>query len=211
MYSVAADDSGVYHHTGYKMVRINPGTGVIDVDIEDPEGEWAGYAKHDAPVLLGNNLVGAYTGTASSGRASANQEHRTPRTYTVFDMTSKTILWRSARKYLVQPAFDGTYLYLAGNSPATLDALNPSTGQVEWSWTLPEEWSDDEFHRNIVVTDNVLFVSTDRQTIGIDLQSREVVFTHSKPGLVSISDDRMLFIATGQPVGDGGLVAFSGL
>jgi len=50
-----------------------------------------------------------------------------------------------------------------------LDAVSEADGHVEWSWTPPA--NDSSFHRNIVVTRNLLFVSTDMNVYATDIMT----------------------------------------
>jgi len=49
----------------------------------------------------------------------------------------------------------------------------------------------------IVVTDNLLFVSTDRAVYAIDLQSRQADWSSPVPGMLAISGRKMLYIVEG--------------
>lgn len=209
-YAVAADSDGIYHHTADRMVKLDASGNIVS-SVNDPNGSSGTTGKFSAPVILDANLVGSYSDDSFSGRASGNVEHFDQRNFTVFDMDSETLLWTTSRTYLTHPALRDGVIYLAGNAPATLDALDADTGNILWSWTMPAEWADSEFHRNMLVTDNVLFFSTNKQTVGIDLASHEVVFTSPKPGMLALGDDRMLFIAPGYRESNGTLEAYKGL
>jgi len=74
-----------------------------------------------------------------------------------------------------------------------------------WSWTPPT--ADTSFHRNIVVTRNLAFVSTDANVYAIDLNTHQAVWQYGKPGMLAISAASILYIATGATVSDGNLVA----
>jgi outer membrane protein assembly factor BamB len=88
----------------------------------------------------------------------------------------------------------------------SLDAIDEATGQVLWSWA-PTGNEDTTFHRNIVVTRNILFVSTDKSVYALDLATKTPVWSYPQPGMLAISADRTLYIATGASESNGSLVA----
>jgi outer membrane protein assembly factor BamB len=88
----------------------------------------------------------------------------------------------------------------------SLDAIDEVTGRILWSW-VPTGNVDTSFHRNIVVTRNILFVSTDKTVYALDLATKMPVWSYPKPGMLAISADRTLYIATGALESDGKLVA----
>jgi outer membrane protein assembly factor BamB len=77
---------------------------------------------------------------------------------------------------------------------------------VLWSW-VPAP-SDTEFHRNVVVTKNLVFVSTDQAVYAIDLVTHKPVWTWPTPGSISLSGDGYLFIVEGASESTGHLHAF---
>jgi len=58
-----------------------------------------------------------------------------------------------------------------------------------------------------VVTNNLVFVSTDANVYAIDLSSHQAVWQYAKPGMLAISGSSILYIATGATLSDGNLVA----
>jgi outer membrane protein assembly factor BamB len=103
------------------------------------------------------------------------------------------------------PAVRGDLLFTARNSPTRLDAINISDGSIAWSWTPPDGI---EFVANIVVTENVLFVSTNTTTYGIDLSNRSVVWTYPRPGYLAIAPGNLLLISE-MAAGPGGPILVS--
>jgi len=122
-----------------------------------------------------------------------------------YNISAKTIAWRSANAYLTHPAIANGVIYAARNSPATLDAMSEADGHILWSWTPPA--GNTSFHRNTVVTNNLVFVSTDANVYAIDLNTHQAVWQYAKPGMLAISGSSILYIATGATISDGNLVA----
>lgn len=206
MFTPAVDDNFVYHYNGLALFLIDPVTGTRSASISDPFGKDAQHSYHGAPVLGGRKNAIALAGGAFSGRASSSAEQYEQRVLSSFDLEKKTFEWASASAYMTAPAVANGVIYAARNAPMSLDAMDEATGKVLWSWT-PAGTDDTSFHRNIVVTNNLLFVSTDQAVIALDLATRTPVWRYPKPGMLAISAGRTLYIATGARESDGGLVA----
>jgi outer membrane protein assembly factor BamB len=205
MFTPAVDDLYVYHHNGGALFLIDRTTGVSS-SITDPFGSTSGYAYHGAPMIGGRNNVVAFAGGAFSGRASSNVEQYDQRVFSSFNINTKSYEWSTSHAYLTAPAVAKGVIYAARNSPMSLDAIDEATGQTIWSWA-PTGNGDTSFHRNIVVTRNILFASTDRAVYALDLTTKVPVWSYPMPGMLAISADRTLYIATGAQASDGRLVA----
>jgi outer membrane protein assembly factor BamB len=208
MFTPAVDDAYVYHYNGDTLFLVDRITGVTSATIADPFGSNSGYSYHGAPMLGERSNVVAFAGGAFSGRASSNVEQYDQRVLSSFDISTNTYEWSTSYAYLTAPAVADGVIYAAHNSPMSLDAIDEVTGQVLWSWA-PTENGDTSFHRNIVVTRNLLFVSTNKAVYALDLATRLPVWIYPMPGMLAISAERTLYIATGAQESDGGLVAVS--
>jgi outer membrane protein assembly factor BamB len=208
----AADARYVYQ---YGTSGTAPALGVFDkssgatiASIVDPfSSGYSGYSMFSAPMLgsLGNVIV--FSGGSFSGRAASSSEQYDSRVLVAYDVAGKAYKWRSANAYLTHPALANGVIYVARNVPPTLDALSEGDGHVLWSWTPPA--GDLSFHRNIVVTKNLAFVSTDAHVYAIDLATHQSVWSYPKPGMLAISASSVLYIATGATISDGSLVAIT--
>jgi hypothetical protein len=181
-------------------------TGATVASIADPFAPASsGYSTFSAPMLGATGDAIVYSGGGFSGRAASSSEQYGSRPLVSYNVTGKTIAWRSANAYLTHPAIANGVIYAARNAPATLDALSEADGHILWSWTPPA--GNTSFHRNTVVTDNLVFVSTDANVYAIDLSSHQAVWHYAKPGMLAISGSSILYIATGATLSDGNLVA----
>jgi len=180
-------------------------TGATVASIADPFASTSYYSMFSAPMLAaaGNAIV--FSGGGFSGRAASSSEHYDSRPLVSYTVAGKTIAWRSANAYLTHPAIANGVIYAARNAPATLDALSEADGHILWSWTPPA--GNTSFHRNTVVTNNLVFVSTDANVYAIDLSTHQAVWHYAKPGMLAISGSSILYIATGATLSDGNLVA----
>lgn len=206
MYTPAVDDTYVYHYNGSALFLIDRATGVTTSTIADPFGFNSNNDYHAAPVIGTRNNVVAFAGGAYNGYASSNIEAYQQRVLSSFNISTKSYEWSTSHTYLTAPAVTNGVIYAARNNPMALDAIEEATGHVLWSW-IPTGNGDTSFHRNIVATRNILFLSTDKAVYALDLASRAPVWSYPKPGMLAISADRTLYIATGAVRSDGGLVA----
>jgi len=181
-------------------------TGATVASIADPFAPaFSGYSVFSAPMLGATGDAIVFSGGGFSGRAASSSEQFGSRPLVSYNVAGKTIAWRSANAYLTHPAIANGVIYAARNAPATLDALSEADGRVLWSWTPPA--GNTSFHRNTVVTNNLVFVSTDANVYAIDLSTHQAVWQYAKPGMLAISGSSILYIATGATLSDGNLVA----
>jgi outer membrane protein assembly factor BamB len=180
-------------------------TGATVASIADPFASASSYSTFSAPMLGATGDAIVFSGGGFSGRAASSSEQYDARPLVSYNISGKTIAWRSANAYLTHPAIANGVIYAARNAPATLDALSEADGHVLWSWTPPV--GNASFHRNTVVTNNLVFVSTDANVYAIDLNTRQAVWHYAKPGMLAISGSSILYIATGATLSDGNLVA----
>ncbi|HEY5997533.1 MAG TPA: PQQ-binding-like beta-propeller repeat protein, partial [Candidatus Deferrimicrobiaceae bacterium] len=182
-------------------------TGTSFASIPDPYGSASsGYSYHGAPVIGSRGNVLGFSGDAFSGRAMSNVEQYEQRVFSSFLVGTRAWEWATANPYLTAPALANGVLYAGRNNPMSLDAISEVTGRVMWSW-IPSGQGDAGFHRNVVVTRNLLFASTDRAVYAIDLATRQPVWSYPEPGNLAISANRILYIAIGAKESTGRLVA----
>lgn len=202
----AVDNEHVYVHNGNALSILDKSSGELISSINDPFGN-TDYDYHGSPVIGSRNNVLAFSGGTSSGRASSNVEHYASRVISNFDIENSEYLWSSEFTYKTFFATSNGVVYAGKNDPVALDAIDENTGEILWSWVAPST-EDTSFHRNVVVTKNLLFVSTNAHVYAIDLDSKEPVWSYDEPGMISISDNRILFLAPGFRESDGRLLAF---
>ena len=206
----AGDARYVYQYgatqAGAAMRVFDRDAGTLVATIADPFSTgFSGYSNFSASVLgsLGNVL--SFSGGGFSGRAASSSEQFDSRVLVDYDVARKAVAWRSANAYLAHPAVAGGVVYAARNAPATLDALSETDGRLLWSWAAPA--GNASMHRNVVVTRNLAFVSTDTSVYAIDLATHAAVWRYPQPGMLAISAAKVLYIATGATLSDGTLVA----
>ncbi|HEX4854243.1 PQQ-binding-like beta-propeller repeat protein [Arenimonas sp.] len=207
MTTPAVDESRVYFYDGTALVTYDTETGQRLSITSDPYAPGQGYSHHGAPMLGLPDSVTTFSGGAFSGRASSSVEQFGARWLINFSVKNNVARWRTSRGYITQPATAKGVIYAGSNLPKSFDAIDEATGQVLWSWVPPP--SDLSFHRNVIVTDNLVFVSTNRAIYAIDLVTRQPIWSYPTPGMMAISGSGTLYIVEGAREPTGRLIAIS--
>jgi outer membrane protein assembly factor BamB len=139
---------------------------------------------HAVPVLVDEGRLLA--------RSTSDSQYNT---LALVDTASKAVLWSASGYFATDPVVANNVVYVASNSPLRVEARSQSTGGLLWSWSLPDT-SATGFTNNLVVTDSLLFVSSNRQTYALDLNSHAQVWSYAKSGHKAISRNGVLYIAT---------------
>ena len=196
MYAPAVDNAHVYHYSGTSLEMWERTTGRhLGSILDTPAG--AGSAGYDgAPMIGGHGNVIVYSRSPDgNGRVLSS-----------FNMESRLREWTTARPYDTEPAVANGVVYAASTAGMRVDAIDEATGAVLWSWSPAPGQGDTAFRHNIIVTDDVLLVSTDVAVHAVDLATRQSIWRHDQPGRLALSG-HFLFLATGGHASDGRLVA----
>lgn len=207
MTTPAVDQSRAYHYDGNALVTYDTATGLRLSSTSDPYNPGQGYSHHGAPMLGRADSVTTFSGGAFSGYSLSSVEQYDTRPLINFSVANNAVRWRTTRTYMTQPATAKGIVYAGSNTPKSFDAIDEDTGQVLWSWVPPA--SDQRFHRNVVVTDNLVFVSTDRAIYALDLATRQPVWSYPTPGMLAISGGGTLYIVEGARQPTGRLIAIA--
>jgi outer membrane protein assembly factor BamB len=171
---------------------------------------------------LTGNTVGSIADTSSDGTASPGshtialgtqgnliahsyRQMRGPR-LSSFDIASRSVNWTTTATYNQFYAVADGVIYAtrnASSTPAGLDAIDEKTGQVLWTWALPNADQQDRFIGNLVATRDVVFFGSYSSTSeasfvwAIDVRKRESVWRYAEAGHVVISGNRTVYIVSG--------------
>ncbi len=183
---VAATDSALYYYSNKKLYIANPANGAQRYVIQDGSDIAGGSSEHTVPVVGSNGLVFA----VGLGDGIDNA-------LLAFDTASRKVRWRAEGSFAANPAYaDGTVYALNSGSHA-LEARDAATGKVAWSWSLPagEEFAmDAQSTANLVVTNNLVFVSGTRKTYAIDRSAHKAAWQTEAAGKLAISRNGILYI-----------------
>lgn len=179
LWTPAADDSYVYTHTGGYLNSIAPADGKTVFSIKNPESLLSALDIPGAPVIAAADRVCYVQGIVSN--------------LICMDTFNRKLAWNVADISMTTPAVAHGVLYTRTNKAVT--ARKVSDGTLLWSWPIPEgqyNWRRDP----VLVTDNLLFVSTASMVHAIDLQTHETVWRYPQSGSLAISEQGVLYIVS---------------
>jgi outer membrane protein assembly factor BamB len=184
----AVDATGVYSYTGGNLQVNDPTSGAVLASIFDPTFENYVYEIGGSPVLgaSGSVFVANYLNSILNGGDIGN-------TLTGFDTVESTIKWQIPGVYPSTPAYADAVLYVANERPLRLEARSADDGSLLWQWTPPYS-GDDSFESEVLLTDNLVFVSTNRSIYAIDLDSHQAVWSYPQVGRLALSQNGILYI-----------------
>jgi len=110
-----------------------------------------------------------------------------------FDTTAQTVRWRVAGKFQGNPAYASGVLYAINASPLRLEAHAETDGSLLWSWA-PQLNTEIRFIGDVLVTNNLVFVSTNVATYAISQNTHQIVWSMPAPGWLALSASGVLFI-----------------
>ena len=188
MWTPAVDAAGVYTYVGGVLKVADPQTGSVLHSISDPSFTNYVYAIGGAPVLgaPGSVFVANYANAFLNGGAIGN-------TLTNFNTVKNSIAWQVKGSYPSTPAYASGVLYTANNNPVRLEARAETDGSLLWSWTPPLA-GDTNFASEVLLTNNLAFVSTNLSTYAIDLNSHQTVWSFPLSARLALSKNRVLYL-----------------
>lgn len=167
----------VYVYTGSytpKLQVFDAATGAASFEIPDPHFSWNGWTMGVAPVLgASNDLVATQGGRLIS-----------------FDLAGRKIGWEQTGKFSGNVAVANGSLYVFNNNQ--VEARSENDGTLSWVWIPPEGVPVG----TMIVTRNLLFVSTAANTYAVDLSTHKQVWSHPLGGgRLALSSQGVLTIA----------------
>jgi outer membrane protein assembly factor BamB len=82
---------------------------------------------------------------------------------------------------------------VANERPLRLEARAEADGSLLWSWTPPFA-GDRNFNSEVLLTDNLAFISTNKATYAIDLASHQTVWSYPLMGRLALSQSGILYV-----------------
>ena len=99
---------------------------------------------------------------------------------------------KGGKQFSGQPSLANGFIYAVYKG--FLHARNESDGSFEWEWQPPLK--DESIVAPMLVTDNLIFVSTESATYAVDLETRTDVWDYPASGHLALSNDGFLYIVT---------------
>jgi uncharacterized protein YjdB len=176
MWTPAVRDGVVYGYTGDndpKLTAVSAVDGTQLFAIPDPSFSWDGWSMNVALAL------------GSQQDAMATHDGR----LISFDLANHQIRWQRAGSYRGQVTIAAGAIYVVANGQ--VEARKESDGSLLWIWVPPEGSAMGQ----LVVTDNLLLVSTAANTYALDIGSHRQVWSYAAGGSLTVSSEGTLFIA----------------
>ena len=188
VWTPAADATTVYAYTGARLTLVDPVTGTTKGTIVDPGFTNYIYVIGGSVVLGAPNsaFAAAYGNSFLNGGAIGN-------TLLHFDTKALTIDWQVKGVYPTTPAYADGVVYVANNSPLQLEARDESTGSLVWKWVPPAS-ADSGFKSEVLLTNNLVFVSTNNNVYAIDRASHRQVWSYPVSANLALSRNGILYL-----------------
>jgi hypothetical protein len=184
----AVDATAIYTYTGDALRVLDPVTGAVNSTIADPNPQNFVYQINGSAVLgaRGSVFAADYVNASINGTNTGN-------TLTDFNTTSNSIAWMVNGNYANTPAYNAGVLYVTNNNPVRLETRAEADGSLLWSW-VPPQAGDTGFVSETLLTNNMIFVSTNLATYGIDTTTHQTVWSYPLVGKLALSRSRILYI-----------------
>jgi hypothetical protein len=184
----AVDSTTVYAYTGNALTLIDPMSGQVKGTITDPTFTNYIYVIGGSVVLGASHsaFAAAYDNTFINGGGVGNYLLH-------FNTSSLTLDWNIKGDYPHAPAYNAGVVYAVNNNPMQLEARAEADGSLLWSWVPPAS-GDVAFHSEVLLTDNLVFVSTNLSTYAVDLKTHKPVWSYPVSGNLALSSDGVLYL-----------------
>jgi outer membrane protein assembly factor BamB len=186
----AVDATYAYAYTGGLFSAVEKSTGnlafTIDASASFPG---SGGSVHGAPAIGSNGSV-----VVVSGLNVFDDNHLVS-----FNPATRGKNWSIQGRYGGNPAIAKGVIYVANARPYRLEARSEATGELLWSWApvRPDEgprYGPQGNFSDVLVTDNLLFVSTGKRVHAIDLTTHQPVWSYWEPGNLALSANGVLYV-----------------
>jgi hypothetical protein len=184
----AVDASAIYTYTGDALRVLDPVTGAVNATIADSNPQNFDYEINGSAVLgaRGSVFAANYATALNNGSGAGN-------TLMDFNTTANSIAWMVNGGYANTPAYNAGVLYVTNNNPVRLEARAEADGSLLWSW-VPPQAGDTAFVSETLLTNTMIFVSTNLATYGIDTTTHQTVWSYPLVGKLALSRSRILYI-----------------
>jgi hypothetical protein len=178
----AVDANYAYAYTGGFLTWVNNTTGAAVGTITDPTFQWSGYSIHGAPVL-----------GAADSVFMVNVGAPTTNSLVDFNTGTSTVAWSNPGPYGGNPAYAHGVIYAINKTPMRLEARAEADGTLRWSWS-PTNSGDTSYVGDVLVTNNLVFLSTNTTIYAIDTTSHQSVWSMPTSGYLALSENGVLYV-----------------
>jgi len=181
-WGVTVGNGRVHVNAGDRLRAFALSDGARNVDIVTP-GK-SPVVLFSTPLNQHPVLLDASTATVITNRDLRPGEGRDNQ-WSVVDLAGGQTRWTQSGRYMDLPVGNNGVVYASNQENKTIEARSVADGSLLWSW--PMDAGDSYFQRQMVLTNQHLFVSTDRQTLAIDLGTHQAVWRYGAGGALAMS------------------------
>lgn len=189
-WSPAVSSAGVYVYTGDKLQVVDPVSGTVTSTVMDAAFQNYVYDAGGTPVLgdaaLGSVFGAAYTNSLLNDGGIGNA-------LTNFRTLQRRIAWQIKGVYPTTPGYKNGVIYAVNNNPLRLEARAEADGALLWFWA-PDYAGETKFISEVLLTDNMAFISTNYATHAIDLITHRSVWNYPVAGKLALSANGVFYI-----------------
>jgi hypothetical protein len=146
--------------------------------VNTPDTGWIPFTPNIHTVALGGQNDALVVASAASSSA---------REVVSFDLAARQVRWRAVVPASGNMAVAGNRVYVPAEG--RLVVLNQTTGQPAWSWDAP---AGKRLTGNVLLTENLAFVSSADETFAIHLGTRQAVWSTPIGGDLAWADEMLL-------------------
>lgn len=188
---VTADAGVAYVNAGNRFLAFRAADGSLLFDAQVPNGNALNLPTivsygAQAPVLADADT--ALLASAPGMPISAGS----PNYLSAVSRANGRVLWEAQGQFVGYPVAAGGVVYAANQMTRAIEARRLADGVLLWSWTMEEP--DGSWRDRMVLTDTHLFVATDRQTLALDLGTRQAVWRYARGGWLGMSGRGVLVL-----------------
>lgn len=172
----------------YRVLRLTDGGILSEAQVPTRQDDsFNQLATFQAPVLADDGVSTVLLSHRDQEDGSAVDNH-----LTVVERANGVQRWDVAGQFMDHPVTAHGVVYTANQKTRSVEARQLGDGTLLWSW--PMEASDNYWQRQMVLTDSHLFVSTDKQTLALDLATRQVAWRTPHGGWLGMTREGVLVV-----------------
>ena len=151
-----------------------------DVNLNDP-------SLGTSPVLAGDSSVLAVDGIHGFDFDTNHLVH--------YSVSQQMVLWDISGHFVSNPVIASGPVYVVNSIGNQLEARDEATGNVLWTWQPPGN-GETTPAGNLILTNNLVFLSTGVATYAIDLTTHQSVWSTPHVGRLALSANKVLYISS---------------
>jgi len=195
LWTPAVDGNFVYSHApllgtgsnfnGLSGFNLRDGSKTFSVRTSDVNLN--GPSLGTAPVLPGDGSVLAVDGIHGFN-VDTNHLVR-------YSVSQQVVLWDVEGHFVSNPVVNSGPIYVLNSIGNELEARDTNSGAVLWSWQ-PVGNGETTPAGNMILTNNLIFLSTSVATYAIDLTTHQAVWSTPHAGALALSSNEVLYISS---------------